>query len=430
MCELMEQNRENSSCASSGHYATLLMIRNRIVKRQGALPPWIELQNNLDSALTAFRSTLLSTYTTHLVRDVISTTSIVPLPPVYTIPSSDPTWEARERKFHEENVRQINDLVRRMNAVAPSIVRRPLITLDVELNKVRGDTLRQSVWDEIRRRAEEVQTRPEGRFSEQYSIPSVASTGLSPLRRIAQRSLYTLAAPVSSILRKATGGGMRQGRTYGPAEISSTGAKTGDGSSSGVGVAIVVGLGVGSYLLSRRPLQNDSEPMEEPIASPAVVVARSPNEERTGIIGALQRYILEPILTFFRFLHLFLLFGPVIVTSPMLLVGQPSTRRRPGKPVAQEEENWGAVWWYAFLVKQMERAGPSFIKLGQWAASRADLFPASLCERMSKLHSNGKPHSLRHTKKVISEAFGMDFADIFEEFGEEPIGCGAIAQVS
>ena len=159
------------------------------------------------------------------------------------------------------------------------------------------------------------------------------------------------------------------------------------------------------------------------------VVARSPREEPVGVIGFLREYILEPILTFFRFLHLFVLFAPVIVTSPMLLVGKPSTRRRPGKPVAHEEESWGAVWWYAFLVKQMERAGPSFIKLGQWAASRADLFPASLCERMSKLHSNGKPHSLRHTKKVISDAFGLDFDEIFEEFGAEPIGCGAIAQV-
>lgn len=77
----------------------------------------------------------------------------------------------------------------------------------------------------------------------------------------------------------------------------------------------------------------------------------------------------------------------------------------------------------------MERAGPSFIKLGQWAASRADLFPAALCEKMSKLHSNGKPHSLGYTKKVMEAAFGMSFDDIFEEFDEEPIGCGAIAQV-
>ncbi|KAJ9124131.1 hypothetical protein QFC22_000927 [Naganishia vaughanmartiniae] len=77
----------------------------------------------------------------------------------------------------------------------------------------------------------------------------------------------------------------------------------------------------------------------------------------------------------------------------------------------------------------MERAGPTFIKLGQWAASRADLFPASLCEQMGKLHSNGDPHSIQHTRKVIEKVFGQKFEDIFETFEEKPIGCGAIAQV-
>ena len=131
-----------------------------------------------------------------------------------------------------------------------------------------------------------------------------------------------------------------------------------------------------------------------------------------------------------RFFHLAILFGPVILTTPMLFVGGAQPRKKPGKPMAGQDENWGAVWWYGFLVKQMERAGPSFIKLGQWAASRADLFPAALCDKMSKLHSNGKPHSLRHTRWVVEKAFGLKFDDIFEEFGREPIGCGAIAQVS
>ncbi|KAJ9091216.1 hypothetical protein QFC19_009212 [Naganishia cerealis] len=77
----------------------------------------------------------------------------------------------------------------------------------------------------------------------------------------------------------------------------------------------------------------------------------------------------------------------------------------------------------------MEKAGPTFIKLGQWAASRADLFPASLCEQMGKLHSNGDPHSIQHTRKVIEKVFGHKFEDIFDSFDEKPIGCGAIAQV-
>lgn len=46
-----------------------------------------------------------------------------------------------------------------------------------------------------------------------------------------------------------------------------------------------------------------------------------------------------------------------------------------------------------------------------------------------RLHSNGKPHSLRYTKKVLEKSFGVPFDDIFVEFKEEPLGIGAVAQV-
>jgi len=49
---------------------------------------------------------------------------------------------------------------------------------------------------------------------------------------------------------------------------------------------------------------------------------------------------------------------------------------------------------------------------------------------MSKLHANAPAHSLQDTKQIIREAFGgRNFEDIFEEFDEEPLGVGAIAQV-
>lgn len=49
---------------------------------------------------------------------------------------------------------------------------------------------------------------------------------------------------------------------------------------------------------------------------------------------------------------------------------------------------------------------------------------------MSSLHSNAPAHPLEATKEIISKAFnGLPFEDIFEEFQEEPLGVGAIAQV-
>ncbi|WWC97449.1 hypothetical protein V866_004329 [Kwoniella sp. B9012] len=430
--------------ASNPHLETGELLMNRIVKRQGALPPWIELQHSLDSTLAAFRSTLLTTYTTHLVRNVISTNALSPLPPLHSIPSQDEAWEARELKFHQENIKQINDLVRRMNAQAPSPARRNLLTLEGELNRLRGDVLKNEVWNEIKKRAEDAARLP---MKPSSSLPPFIfdNEGWNALKTATRRSFGTIAAPVSAVIGKGRVGGVVDSTRQSSGDDtgsngSSSNNSDGPSGSKPLRLAVMGGVGLGAVVyFYRRPVKNDSAvemdyislqpdtegPIEEDI------VAISPSEPPLTILRVIQLYILEPFATIFRFFHLAFLFGPVILTTPMLLVGKPERRRRrSGKPVSgDEEENWGAIWWYSFLVKQMERAGPSFIKLGQWAASRADLFPAELCDKMSKLHSNGKPHSLSHTKRVLERAFGMKFDEIFEEFNDEPIGCGAIAQV-
>ncbi|THH19057.1 hypothetical protein EW146_g2032 [Bondarzewia mesenterica] len=194
-------------------------------------------------------------------------------------------------------------------------------------------------------------------------------------------------------------------------------------------VPIAVGLGL-FILPTPRSL------LPEALASPTLIPCSkqppspqpfilSPAEHNLPIIERIA-YILrdniwEPILTARRFVHLFFLFIPVILSSPMLLVGSPEKRFL--------GDRWGAVWWYDYLVAQMERAGPTFIKLAQWAASRADLFPTLLCQRLGKLHSRSKPHPFKHTKQVIERVFQRPFEEVFEEFDETPIGTGAIAQV-
>ena len=141
-----------------------------------------------------------------------------------------------------------------------------------------------------------------------------------------------------------------------------------------------------------------------------------------GLSCAFDTYIFEPLATGFRFLHLVVIFVPVILTSPLALLGPRKGER--------DHQLAGTLWWYSFLVRAMELAGPAFIKLGQWAASRQDIFPAEMCSVMSSLHSNAPAHSLRDTKKIIVDAFdGRPFEEIFEEFQEKPLGVGAIAQV-
>lgn len=85
----------------------------------------------------------------------------------------------------------------------------------------------------------------------------------------------------------------------------------------------------------------------------------SPNEDHRTllrrILDLLRDRIWEPFRTGTRFLHLLVFFIPVIVASPMLFVGN--------LPKSKRGERWGAIWWYGFLVAQMQRAGPTFIKV-------------------------------------------------------------------
>ncbi|CAN8294240.1 unnamed protein product [Cochlearia groenlandica] len=85
--------------------------------------------------------------------------------------------------------------------------------------------------------------------------------------------------------------------------------------------------------------------------------------------------------------------------------------------------------WLQLIHRTLELAGPAFIKWGQWAATRPDLFPKDLCSQLSKLHSNAPEHSFAYTKKTIEKAFGRKLSEIFEEFEEVPVASGSIAQV-
>lgn len=68
-------------------------------------------------------------------------------------------------------------------------------------------------------------------------------------------------------------------------------------------------------------------------------------------------YVFEPIATGFRFLHLVVIFVPVIITTPMIWFGSRSKDH--------DNERSGTIWWYGFLVRSMERAGPAFIKVSE-----------------------------------------------------------------
>jgi aarF domain-containing kinase len=73
-------------------------------------------------------------------------------------------------------------------------------------------------------------------------------------------------------------------------------------------------------------------------------------------------YVYDPIATGFRFMHLAIIFIPVVAAVPAIWIGR--------KVQDHDGARTGTLWWYRFLVKAMERAGPAFIKVSslEWQA--------------------------------------------------------------
>ncbi|XP_043725407.1 probable serine/threonine-protein kinase abkC isoform X2 [Telopea speciosissima] len=130
-------------------------------------------------------------------------------------------------------------------------------------------------------------------------------------------------------------------------------------------------------------------------------------------LGSFFFLILEYFILFLRSIFLAILFSPSVAMAPF-------------------SDSFGVefrIAWLRTVRITLEKAGPAFIKWGQWAATRPDLFPVDLCTELSKLHTQAPAHSFAYTKRSIEKAFGRKLLDIFEDFEEEPVASGSVAQV-
>jgi ubiquinone biosynthesis protein len=74
------------------------------------------------------------------------------------------------------------------------------------------------------------------------------------------------------------------------------------------------------------------------------------------------------------------------------------------------------------------RLGPSYIKLGQFLATRADLIGPELAGDLRHLQDKLPPFSMKEARKAVEEALGGRLEEHFAEFGP-PVAAASIAQV-
>lgn len=109
--------------------------------------------------------------------------------------------------------------------------------------------------------------------------------------------------------------------------------------------------------------------------------------------------------------------------------------------IVRDHRRW--IWWggatprtpefherrAAHFVDTVTALGPSFVKLAQVFAARADLIPEPYISRLSALQDRVKPVPTPAIRHEIERAFGAPVAELFEHFDDQPLAAASLGQV-
>ena len=81
------------------------------------------------------------------------------------------------------------------------------------------------------------------------------------------------------------------------------------------------------------------------------------------------------------------------------------------------------------LATDLEKLGPTFIKLGQLLSTRADLLPAPYLEALSRLQDQIEPFPFAEVDRIVSAELGVRLSKAFADFERKPLAAASLAQV-
>ena len=84
--------------------------------------------------------------------------------------------------------------------------------------------------------------------------------------------------------------------------------------------------------------------------------------------------------------------------------------------------------WWRYCLWATRAAGPTAVKLAQWASSREDRFPRAFCDRFAHLQDRAPAHAWRDTERALEASLGPDWRDVLD-VDAAPVGTGCVAQV-
>jgi len=81
------------------------------------------------------------------------------------------------------------------------------------------------------------------------------------------------------------------------------------------------------------------------------------------------------------------------------------------------------------LAADLERLGPTFIKLGQLLSTRADILPPPYLEALTRLQDNVEPFSFADVERIVEDDLGVRLSKAFNRFDSIPLASASLGQV-
>ena len=81
------------------------------------------------------------------------------------------------------------------------------------------------------------------------------------------------------------------------------------------------------------------------------------------------------------------------------------------------------------LADDLERLGPTYIKLGQLLSTRSDFLPPAYMEALQRLQDKIEPFPFAQVEEIVESELGVRLSKAFAEFDPEPIAAASLGQV-
>jgi predicted unusual protein kinase regulating ubiquinone biosynthesis (AarF/ABC1/UbiB family) len=81
------------------------------------------------------------------------------------------------------------------------------------------------------------------------------------------------------------------------------------------------------------------------------------------------------------------------------------------------------------LAADLEALGPTFVKLGQVLATRADLLPISYLEALARLQDKVAPFDYGEVERIVESELGVRISKAFSSFDPTPLAAASLGQV-